>query len=266
MRAMVWMIAILALSACGESGETNAGAGKAAPASSASVNTGIKDLVSTECLSAEALRPFGQVFADKKEWEMLPRLRDWRAVRNAQTQIRKDRMAVGGGGIDAFVLRGDDVIGSLGWHEGVAVCIQQREGEYWARMPQSEPSKQPPWEGPFIPVPGASGKPADAAYFNRIFGQVCHETAENEPWCFGDGSLQIGDKHYRAELVLDGSEMPSYGSPVRLAGQKEGFLVFVPAGDGWNVYKDDYVSKDDHVEIDPKRDPPWRKLRPQPAR
>lgn len=266
MRAIVWMIAIVALSACGESVETNPGTGKATPASPASVNTGTKDLGVAECLNAEALRPFGQVFADKREWEMLPHLRDWSAVRNAQTQIRKDRMPAGGGGIDAFVLRGDQVIGSLGWHEGVSVCVQQRDGEYWARMPPSEPSKLPPWEGPFIPVPGASVEHTDTAYFNRIFGQACHETEENEPWCFGDGSLQIGAKHYRTELVLDGSEMPNYGSPVRLAGQKEGFLVFVPVGDGWNVYKDDYVSKDDHVEVDPKRDPPWRKLRPLLAR
>jgi len=263
-RTIVWTIAIVALSACGESSETNAGAGKAIPASPASVYTAPTDLAPSECLSAEALRPFGQVFADKKEWEMLPRLRDWSAVRNAQTQIRKYRMRAGGGSIDAFVLRGDQVIGSLGWHEGVSVCVQHRDGEYWARMPQSEPSKHPPWEGPFIPVHGAATE--KAAYFNRIFGQVCHDSEEHEPWCFGDGSLRIGDTQYLAELVLDGSEMPNYGSPVRLAGQKEGFLVFVPAGDGWSVYKDDYVSKDDHVEVDPKRDPPWRKLRPQPAR
>ncbi len=260
------MMAMFTLSACGERGEMKAGADKVVLASPAAMNTGAKATASAECMSAEGLRSHGQLFVGKTEWEMLPRLRDWSVVSDAQAQIRKDRIAAGGGGLDAFVLRGDQIVGSLGWHEGVSVCIQQRGGEYWARMPSDELNKKTerPWEGPFIPVRGATDE--NTAYFNRIFGMACYESEEHESWCFGDGTLQIGDKHYRAESILDGSEMPNYGSPVRLKEQKEGFLVFVPAGDGWSVYRDDYVSKDGYVKIDPRRDPPWRKLTPRPKR
>lgn len=269
MRKAILTVVVFAVVACTEQNEPKTNPGHANSASLVTVPADVERAREVQCMSIEALSAYSQVFVDKVDWELLPQTRTWSALAKERSRVKKERGAKDGS-IRAFYFskNSDHVSGSLGWHEYLPVCVEQRGGEFWARIhaPAQErlPEVKGDWEGPFIAVTGATDP--GTAYFNRIFGQVCHESEERQSWCFTDGALQIDNKRYRAELMLDTVEMPNYGSPVELEGQEKGFLVFVPFGDGWNVYKDDWVTNDGHVEIDPRRDPPWRRITPKPTR
>jgi hypothetical protein len=255
---MVRLFVIAALSiaaaACSDSVD-NQPAKKTGLASPAGAN---ETAPSADCLKPDALRQYGRLFVDKVDWERLPILKDWTMVLTERSRGEGRQKAAGA--VNAFNLGPERTYGSLGWHETSEVCVQQRGGEFWARLLDGNPEKPPQWEGPFVPLPDATDY--ERAYFNRLFGKACYEDDEGQPWCFSDGALQIATKRYAAGLHLDSSEMPNYGSPVKLEKQ-EGFLMFVPAGSGWKVFKDNFVTLEGRVEVDPRRDPPWRELKPK---
>jgi len=193
-------------------------------------------------MSGVDLAKYGTHFARKDVWDRLP-------------EARTLGEAYGDYDVVAIDITQFGVIGELGWHEGPDVCVQVRDDQMWARLLDSE-SKA--WKGPFISVDASQG--VDAAYINRIFGGTCFDSKEDGHWCFKNGSIQVGANVLKAKVVMDTSEMPSYGIPVQVEGDPEKFWVFVRARDGWRVFKDEYLTRPGHVDIDPERAPFWREL------
>jgi hypothetical protein len=228
--------------------------------SSSPANTASAVVPAAECMSVDALRAQSVIFVDAQDWVTLPQVRDWTELRAERRRAMQKQASTGAFGFNAFELRQGQIIGVLDWHEAVTVCVQQRQDGYWVHATEgAEDLSSRPWEGPFIPVPGATSM--GVAYFDRLFGSTCFQDEKQQRWCFSSGALQIAERRYAAELQLDESEMPGYGSPVKLA-QEAGFLIFKPAGEVWQVYRDDFVTVVGHVEVNPLRDKPWRTLRP----
>lgn len=236
MKALLIGFMAMALVACSKQ-NTNV------PPIEASTNTTVAP--SQGCMSTAELTTYGTHFARKDVWEALPKVKNWSAV-----QGEYDLKAI-------EVTSSGEVFGSLGWHEGPSVCVQRRDGEFWARMLGVDDKE---WSGPFLPIDAKDG--FEVAYFNRVFGNACYKDAEAEQWCFGDGVIRVGPQVLKAKMSLDSSEMPGYGTPVSVDSEFKGFWVFVPSQGQWNVFRDDFVSKEGHVAIDPKHDAPWRVLIP----
>lgn len=197
------------------------------------------------CMDGPELSAFGTRFARKDVWDKLP-----------ETKTLGE--AFGDYALQAVEVTKFGVMGSLGWHEGPNVCVQHRDGKLWAQVLGAGDAK---WEGPFIAIDAKSG--FERAYFNRVFGESCYKTADDEQWCVGDGTIQIGQRVLQAKMLLDLSEMPDYGIPVSVEGEPVGFWMFVPVQGGWHVFKDEVVTQEGHVDIDPERFPPWRVLTPR---
>lgn len=197
------------------------------------------------CMDVSELSAFGTRFARKDVWDKLP-----------ETKTLGETF--GDYALQAVEVTEFGVMGSLGWHEGPDVCVQRRDGDLWAQQLGVGDAK---WEGPFIAIDAKGG--FERAYFNRVFGRACYNTASDEQWCFGDGTIQMGQRVLQAKMVLELSEMPSYGIPVRVEGEPAGFWMFVPVQGGWHVFKDEFVTQEGHVDIDPAHFPPWRVLTPK---
>ncbi|WP_310344908.1 hypothetical protein [Rhodoferax saidenbachensis] len=209
----------------------------------AAVSQGVEEVRPKECMDGPELSAFGTRFAREDVWAKLP-----------ETKTLGETF--GDYALQAVEVTEFGVIGSLGWHEGPNVCVQHRDGELWAQVLGAGDAK---WEGPFIAVDAKGG--FERAYFNRIFGKACYQTVEGEDWCFGDGSIQIGGRALKTAVLLDTSEMPEYGIPVTVEGEPAGFWMFVRVQEQWHVFKDEVVTQEGHVDIDPAQFPPWRVLR-----
>jgi hypothetical protein len=206
-----------------------------------------------ECDSQDRLKSHAGHYAKKIFWENLPKLKSW-----AETMKRFN--TYDSSAINIFT---DGMLASIdGWHEaGAPNCVQFRNNELWVRNPYDPKTE---WLGPFIRV--GSADPAyseNRYYFDKIFGDGCYTSDKQERWCFQSGTVFIDSKRHDAELALDTSEMPDYGTPVSID-KKDGFWIFVPIAGGWNVFQDTFVSAEDHKDIDPKKSVPWRVLKGLP--
>lgn len=198
----------------------------------------------TECTSRAVLKKHTGHYAEKTFWNMLPKVKIW-----AETGISS---------ISAVdILDTGESIASYSWHEGGDCCVQLRGNEVWVKNPNDD-KKNSQWVGPFIRVSSTGYK--ETPYFDRIFGNHCFKSNKNEQWCFGPGSIKVGTKRYKANIVTDTSEMPTYGTPVRIEGENN-FWIFVPWGEGWKVFKDTFLTVEDRA-VDPNKSTPWRKLKP----
>lgn len=195
-----------------------------------------------QCIESAELGKYGRHFARKDVWDRLPKANTLRDAVEDYDIVAIDITQFG-------------LIGELGWHEGLDVCVQVRNGEAWARPLDSVNEA---WKGPFISVDTSYG--IDAAYVNRIFGLACFETQEDGDWCFKNGSLHVGTNVYQAKIILDTTEMPTYGIPVKVDGDPENVWMFVRAEDRWRVFKDEYLTRPGHVDVDPSKAQPWREL------
>lgn len=183
-------------------------------------------------------------YAKKSLWENLPNEKVW----SKANQKFNDWFSA----IDIDTK--GEVFGNFGWHEGGTACVSLKGDELWAIDESSQPKK---WVGPFERIGLAFS--GDTSYFNRIFGTECYKSEIGENWCFGDGQIIIDSRKYKAAMQLDMSEMPEYGTPVTIDG-RNGFWVFVPEKNGWNVFRDNFVTEDGHKEINPTITKPWHQL------
>lgn len=211
-----------------------------------------------DCLTDVGLRQRGWPLVEREVWEALPRQRDWAAIAAARAQAR-ERDGLPLKGVDAVYFQGRErVIGMIGWREPRPVCVQVRDGEAWAALIDERFKERPSWYGPMVAT--RDFNTLDVSYYNRIFGTVCYDDEKKEHWCFAPAALIVNGKPYTATLQLDRTNMPNYGTPVRVEGQA-GYWIFVPVADGWKVYRDDDVTTPGHRDINPERDPPWHTLR-----
>jgi hypothetical protein len=115
------------------------------------------------------------------------------------------------------------------------------------------------WEGPFTFI--GTDEDVGVAYFRKVFNSSCFGSDLGEAWCFSDGIVSIDNRRAKATLLLDGSEVPSYGTPLTIEGM-EGIFMFVPTEKGWKVFKDTWASDENRVPVEPEVTPPWRILGP----
>lgn len=200
-----------------------------------------------ECDSKDSLKIAAGHYSKKVFWENLPKLNNWPETLEKFNSYDSSAINIFADGGFASV---------DGWHEsGGVTCVHFRGKELWAKNPYGAAHA---WIGPFIQVGTANAD--DIIYFDRIFGNSCYISNKQERWCFQSGTIIIDSERHSAKLVLDTSEMPTYGSSVAID-NKEGFLVFVPIDDGWKIFQDTFVSSDGHKDIDPANSLPWRVLK-----
>lgn len=201
-----------------------------------------------DCLSKAELRAYYGNWAKKSIWDELNTNKNWGRIQRS------------GELIDAVMVtrQGDNHV-SLAWHEGAEGCIQQRAGQLWARLNGPDGYTPTSWEGPFTFI--GTDTDVAVAYFRKIFDHHCYRSDNGDKWCFDDGFVNINNQRSKATLLLDGSEVPEYGTPLAIEGM-EGLYLFVPSGQGWKVFKDTWASDENRVPVEPNGSAPWRTLGP----
>ncbi len=146
---------------------------------------------------------------------------------------------------------------SLNWHEGDTgrVCVRTTQGQLWARDAGATT-----WIGPYTRTQARSPTQEAAVYLGAYFSG-CFKSDQGERWCLSPRQITINGKPVRAELQMDLSEGPLYGTAFATQLSKLPFTVFVPRPDGWDVFQDDWASSPDRQPIDPAKDRPWRRLK-----
>lgn len=118
--------------------------------------------------------------------------------------------------------------------------------------------KEIPMVGPFIQV-GNSGD--YSVYFETIFQHKCYNSDIGEKWCFGKDEVIIDNKVHKVYLELDIVFTPRYGNALSFDNQLSSDLfVFVPYNNGWKIFQDSWIDSENHVEVNPLTDKPWRIL------
>ncbi|MDD5058771.1 MAG: hypothetical protein PHQ60_12960 [Sideroxydans sp.] len=202
---------------------------------------------SDECDSKDTLKSHAGHYSRKAFWENLPKLKNWPVTLEKFNSYDSSAINISANGGIASI---------DGWHEiGAVTCVHFQGKELWAKNPYVSTNA---WIGPFIHVGMANTD--DISYFDRIFGEGCYTSNKQERWCFQSGTIIIDSERHSAKLVLDTSEMPTYGNSLSID-KKDGFLVFVPSSDGWKIFQDTFVSADGHKDIDPANSLPWRVLK-----
>jgi len=146
---------------------------------------------------------------------------------------------------------------NLSWHEGDTgqVCVRMTQGQFWA---QDANSKQ--WLGPYIRT-NAHDLAGEAAVYLAAFFNGCFRSEEGERWCLSPHQISINGQPVPAQLQMDLSEGPFYGTAFATHLSRLPFTVFVPRADGWDVFQDDWASSPDRRPIDTANDRPWRRLK-----
>lgn len=151
----------------------------------------------------------------------------------------------------------DRVDFSLNWHEGDTgkVCVRSAQGKLWARDADTKA-----WMGPYVPT-DARNRAQEASVYLSAYFSGCFRSDRGERWCLSPQQITIDGKPVLAELQMDLSEGPEYGTPFATRLSALPFTVFVPRRDGWDVFQDDWASNLDRHLIDPAKDKPWRRLK-----
>ena len=199
------------------------------------------------CSGDARLRQFQGVWADSRLVDSIRTSRSWNAaLREVDAQSA------------SVLIRGATVSWNLAWHEGdneVGRCVRAEGNKLWR-----------------LPMKGRIGKPRSLVrvaeriedegdfYLRQMFAG-CFASDHGERWCLNGKSISIDSRRLGAALQLDLSEGPLYGTPVKIEGLVPPFLVFVPHGDGWEVFQDDFASVEGRVPVDPEHSTPWRVLR-----
>lgn len=194
--------------------------------------------------SSEKLKSYSGTYVRKTFWDHLPEVRNWNEAKHKYNLHE----------VSAVLIEKDgSIMINAGWHEGYPPSSYEfREDGLWVKDSSSQ------WTGPFFRV----GEPRqdEKIFFNRIFGESCYTSNTGEHWCFHSESIEMDGKIHKAELIPDSSEMPTYGTPVSIDGDRKSFLMFVPTNTGWKIFKDTYVSGDEYVETDPLTAKPFAEL------
>lgn len=212
------------------------------------------------CASTSELTKYEGEYARKDIWDKFKTAKDWSSL--DEVISRNDNI------ISIRIPTSGDFSGAINhWHEGANPCIKFNKLQLWVTDPSNESPqgelsvrKDAVWVGPFIRVgPAFSEK---RLYFNQLFGNKCFESSRGDPWCFGSGYIQVGGSlTYRAELVLDRTEMPDYGFSVVVipTNEKEKLLVFKRDGDGWQVFEEKWNFEERWADKHIRK--PWRILK-----
>jgi hypothetical protein len=149
---------------------------------------------------------------------------------------------------------------NLAWHEADErpKCVRLHGEELDARDADDRDIR---WRGPYLRAP-ATGADDDGAVYLATWFAGCFRSDAGETWCLSPTAITIDGKPVEARLARDPSERPAYGTAFATHLTPRPFTVFVPQADGWAVYQDDWASGAG-PHVDPQRDPPWRRLRPQ---
>lgn len=116
-----------------------------------------------------------------------------------------------------------------------------------------------PMSGPLIRV----GKSNDySIYFEKIFQHKCYISDVGEKWCFGKKEITIDSKVHQVYLELDIVLMPHYGNIVAFDDKSsDNLFVFVPYENGWKIFQDSWIDRENYIPVNPLTDKPWRILR-----
>lgn len=145
---------------------------------------------------------------------------------------------------------------NLNWHEGDNgnVCVRHEQGQLWARR-----LDETSWVGPYVHTDAENRQQEGVAYLEAYFSG-CFRSDRGERWCLSPRHITVNGKPFFAELQMDLSEGPLYGTAFATRATPLPFTVFVPHGRGWDVFQDDWASNPDRHPIDPAKDRPWRRL------
>lgn len=146
---------------------------------------------------------------------------------------------------------------NLGWHEsdaGQGNCVRVDGAQMWARPEWTTDT----WTGPYHLVGKDSA--GEAAHYLNEYLAGCYSSREGEQWCLTPTGLSIDGQPFPSGLQMDLSEVPDYGTAIRVEGRRLPFLVFVPRPGGWAVYEDNWASAPGNVVVDAEHDAPWRQL------
>ncbi len=118
--------------------------------------------------------------------------------------------------------------------------------------------KEIPMSKPLIRVGNAGDY---TVYFEKIFPNKCYTSDVGEKWCFGKEEITIDNKVHKVYLDLSGFLMPLYGESLTFDDQySENLFVFVPYKNGWKIFQDTAMDSENHIEVNPLTDTPWRIL------
>jgi hypothetical protein len=153
----------------------------------------------------------------------------------------------------------DRVDFSLNWHEGDSgdVCVRQDPAGLWAKRPDVSA-----WSGPYVRTQARNPAEEAAAYLATFFAG-CFRSDRGERWCLSPQQITMNGRQIKAELQMDLSEGPLYGTAFKTTLGPLPFTVFVPAATGWEVFQDDWASNPTRKPLDPSKDRPWRRLKPE---
>lgn len=150
---------------------------------------------------------------------------------------------------------------SFSWHESGSLgvdfgpgCLLFDDKEVHLRHSQFKGSQ--PFER--VEASTATYAPLAAPYFDLLFSG-CFSDGAAQRWCFRTGTVSISGKTRFATLQLDGSELPSGGSVLRIQGENDLWL-FVPSAKDWRVYRTTWASSATYAE--PLWARPWKILTP----
>jgi hypothetical protein len=179
------------------------------------------------------------------------------------------------------------VLASPNWHEGAQPyeCTFEKENILWlcndggcsklkidhqkqlfisvdyydAKDIVSLSTKEIPMDGPFIRI----GKSRDdSAYFEKIFQHKCYTSDVSEKWCFGKDEITVDNQVHKVYLELDIVLMPQYGNILTFDDKlSDNLFVFVPYENGWKIFQDTSIDRENYIPVNPLTDKPWRILR-----
>lgn len=213
-----------------------------------------------ECQQQNILAKYTGYYTNTALWNNLPKLRQWPLARGqwhgdiASFNITKE--SEHNEIKDADIYESGEIFAYDNWHEGSiqSVCSAILKNKLWIFNKNNHK-----WEGPFIRV----GKALDenTIYFNRLFQNKCYKDELNQKWCFRNSEIQIDNKKFKVELMLDTVESPLYGNALRLEEDRSRLWMFVPYKNGWKVFQDTFITDENHKVINPLTDKPWHILK-----
>lgn len=232
-----------------------------------------KEFPAIQCNQQTLLSPYEGHYVKKEYWAELEKTKSHPLAGYKESYTIK----IGSNGF---------VIASPNWHEGAQpyVCTFEKENILWLcndggcsklkidyqkqlfisvdhydiKDIVSISAKEIPMEGPFIRI-GKSGD--DSAYFEKIFQHKCYTSDVGEKWCFGKDEITIDSKIHKVYLELDIELMPRYGNILTFDDRySDNLFVFVLYKNGWKIFQDTSIDRENYIPVNPQTDKPWRIL------
>jgi len=233
-----------------------------------------KEFPTIQCNQQKLLSPYEGHYVEKAYW----------------TELEKTKSHPLSGDKESYTIdigKNGFVIASPNWHEGSQPyeCTFEKENVLWScnddgcNKLQIDHQKQlfisvdyyNPKDlvslsikeitmiGPLIRVSKSND---NSAYFEKIFQHKCYTSDIGEKWCFGKDEITIDNKAHKVYLELDIVLMPQYGNILTFDDQySDNLFVFVPYENGWKIFQDTSIDRENYVPVNPLTDKPWRILR-----